>query len=423
MHHVLWVFPDKAVVQRTAANLVLSSVLPVQESEYHRPPDVDVVTFLERIVSRLPAGRGDKWHIGLPLEYFFLVNFSLPQAAADNLDQAVKYALMRHVPFDLSTTYMDYSLVGSDGQVDIAAVVAQKEEIDPILHLLAQSRLTVRSIFPSLVQWSILAGDDGAYLLHSRGQTEIVVAQGGQISFHLWFRPSEQEGEEAVTQRGATLLENIPDHPKTLYIIGRDAFELQGLQSLQSSFARSEEMTRLPTPSVRALSESPYAISLLSPAVRKQEKMSRYLQISALVFVLLCLLAFPTADLLGTMRYRDQLQDKIESVQHQVKELEEIRSENQELENFFEALAQKVQTQPRAALILQEMTEVIPETAWLYSFHFAERKARIQGEADSATAVLEALENSPIFENVEYDSPVQKSGSRDRFQILAQVSL
>ncbi|MFW5906374.1 MAG: PilN domain-containing protein, partial [Desulfobia sp.] len=310
--------------------------------------------------------------------------------------------------------------IGSNGQLEIAAVVAQKDMVDPILQAFAQSGLAVRSMFPSLVFWALGSGD-GVYLWHAQDQTEVVLSQGQKVPFHLWFRPSAQEDEQTFAQRGATLLENIPEKPETLHVIGSDLSELPGLHLFQSVFTRTQQAETPPFLSVKALTSAPYSLSFLSTALKKQEKVFRSLRIGGLVFLLLSVLAFPVADLLGTMHYSDRLQTKVDAVQRQVQELETIRNKNQELVQFFEVLAQKVRGQPRATSLLKELTEVMPETAWLYTFNFSDQRIRIHGEAESATAVLEALENSPLFENVEFDSPVEKSGSRTRFKIMAKV--
>ena len=420
MHYVLWIFPEQAIVQRTASNPFLTALLPVQEQGHPMPGDVNIPAFCEQLVRRISPARGDKWHIGLPLEYFSVVNFSLPQAAEDNLDQAVRYALMRHVPFELGQTYTDYTAQEGNGQLHIAAVVAQKEEVDPILGVFAQARQTVRSLFPSLVRWALVAGD-GAYLVHGREHTEIVLQQEGRIPFQLWFRPSEQQGEEDFVRRGRTLLENMPDKPDTLYLGGEQESWSSALQPLLSVFSKTERRDRLPALKPRFLRRQPYTLNMLTAAARQQEQLVTSLRIGAGIFLLLSLLSFPAADLLGSMRYADRIQNKIETVQEQVRELDAIRQENQELRAFFDSLAQIVQASPQSAVILKEMTEVLPKTAWLYSFQFSDGKVSIQGEGESATAVLEALENSPLFENVQFDSPVQKSGSRDRFKIVAQV--
>ena len=421
-HYFLWTFPDKIVVQRRAANVLMSALFPVQEKEYQRPADHDLPAFLQHIVRKIPSTRSDQWHIGLPLDSFSLINFSLPQAAAENIEQAVKYALMRHVPFDLASTYYDYTVLQNNGQLDIAATVALKSEIDDVLNVFATSKLTVRTVYPSFVRWSFLSGE-AVYMLCSPEHIEIVIHKDGYIPFQLWFRPSDHKDQESLVQRGLSFVENISDKPDILRLLGQDSLDRDSMQAMQSAFAHTEEILEVPKPTVRDMLRAPYAISMISHAEQQRVKVIRYLQFGAFFFLALSLLAFPAAKLLGSMSYLDRLQHRIDSFQEKVQELQSVRNENKSLEAFFQSLGQKLRNQPQVAMVLKELTEVMPESAWLYTFHFSDARLRIRGEAESATAVLESLENSPLFEKVQYDSPVQKTGSRDRFQIVAHVVL
>ncbi|MFN2343851.1 MAG: hypothetical protein ABR542_10865, partial [Desulfonatronovibrio sp.] len=70
--------------------------------EYGYKSQDDLSDILEQASTTLDSQPADRWFLGIPLKYFTLINFTLPAAATENLDQAVKYALMRHVPYELS---------------------------------------------------------------------------------------------------------------------------------------------------------------------------------------------------------------------------------------------------------------------------------------------------------------------------------
>ena len=77
MHYVLWIFPEQAIVQRTASNPFLTALLPVQEQGHPMPGDVNIPAFCEQLVRRISPARGDKWQTGLPLEYISGVELRL----------------------------------------------------------------------------------------------------------------------------------------------------------------------------------------------------------------------------------------------------------------------------------------------------------------------------------------------------------
>jgi general secretion pathway protein L len=84
-------------------------------------------------------------------------------------------------------------------------------------------------------------------------------------------------------------------------------------------------------------------------------------------------------------------------------------------------MAEMKKNYPSTINILRELTQVIPETAWVVSLNYSNKKITIQGEAESATSVIEAIENSPMFREVRFSSPVTRSGPVDRFTLEAEV--
>jgi Tfp pilus assembly protein PilN len=115
------------------------------------------------------------------------------------------------------------------------------------------------------------------------------------------------------------------------------------------------------------------------------------------------------------------LEERISQIRGQAEVIAQKRREIQDSADFLRRIAQEAQNQPLVLEMLHELTQVLPRNVWLDSFVFARDQVRIQGQADSATSVIEALENSPLFRAVSFESPVTKSGKRDVFQVSAEL--
>jgi general secretion pathway protein L len=72
--------------------------------------------------------------------------------------------------------------------------------------------------------------------------------------------------------------------------------------------------------------------------------------------------------------------------------------------------------------ILREMTEIMPDGAWLDSLQVQERKIIVAGNAPSATFMLEQMEISPLFQDARFDAPVTRQGALEVFRIAAGIS-
>lgn len=68
---------------------------------------------------------------------------------------------------------------------------------------------------------------------------------------------------------------------------------------------------------------------------------------------------------------------------------------------------------------LRELTELLPTDAWLTTLSLDAKGIELTGQANSASALIPLLENSPRFERVEFASPVTRGRDREQFRIKA----
>jgi hypothetical protein len=72
--------------------------------------------------------------------------------------------------------------------------------------------------------------------------------------------------------------------------------------------------------------------------------------------------------------------------------------------------------------VLRQLSLILPEEAWLTSFSADEKgKVEIVGFADRAANIIEPLEKSPLFKNVEFSSPVTVKDGMERFSLKMEV--
>jgi general secretion pathway protein L len=69
--------------------------------------------------------------------------------------------------------------------------------------------------------------------------------------------------------------------------------------------------------------------------------------------------------------------------------------------------------------VLRELTELLPNDAWLTLVALDAKGVELTGQATTASALIPLLENSPRFERVEFASPVTRGRDREQFRIQA----
>jgi len=107
----------------------------------------------------------------------------------------------------------------------------------------------------------------------------------------------------------------------------------------------------------------------------------------------------------------EALQKKKELMEKEIREFETLRADE----------ASRLE-------ILKELSEILPQTAWLWNVKVKAREVDLSGFADSASDLIAILDKSPVFEKVEFASPVTKETRlfgpnvvKERFKITARI--
>jgi general secretion pathway protein L len=69
--------------------------------------------------------------------------------------------------------------------------------------------------------------------------------------------------------------------------------------------------------------------------------------------------------------------------------------------------------------VLRELTDVVPNDAWLTTLTFDVKGVELTGQAATASTLIPLLENSPRLERAEFSSPVTRGRDREQFRIRA----
>ena len=70
--------------------------------------------------------------------------------------------------------------------------------------------------------------------------------------------------------------------------------------------------------------------------------------------------------------------------------------------------------------ILDELSRIVPTSAYLSNLRYHDRVLELQGNAENASALIPILERSPIFENVGFNAPSNRGrDNRETFSLKA----
>jgi len=88
-------------------------------------------------------------------------------------------------------------------------------------------------------------------------------------------------------------------------------------------------------------------------------------------------------------------------------------------------VASQRSARPATVLVLEELTQRIPDDTYLTRLEIKDGNVRLQGSSLTASALIAILEDSPYLSTVRFASPVVRQGndSRERFHLAATLSV
>jgi general secretion pathway protein L len=159
----------------------------------------------------------------------------------------------------------------------------------------------------------------------------------------------------------------------------------------------------------------------LRPQISRGPLLARNILAATFVLLLAAVMILP---IYQQSRNLADLEEQLSVAGKKVKEIEKIKSRAKALLNDVTKLTALKVNEPSMVIVLNELTELLPEDTWLNSFQYANRKIQIQGLSPSASALIGILEESPHFKQVSFISPVipDRESGQDRFQIAMNVT-
>lgn len=101
-----------------------------------------------------------------------------------------------------------------------------------------------------------------------------------------------------------------------------------------------------------------------------------------------------------------------------------VRDRRDALLASLQRIREHRQTTPSALWVLDELSARLPDDTWLQRFEMKNGRIDLQGESAAASPLLRLLQDSPLFDEVSFSSPVTQDPhtGQERFQIAARLS-
>jgi len=368
-----------------------------------------------------------------------------PVVAGEDLAQMIAFELERHLPYPVEEALYDWKLrpapKGSPRRVFVVAV--ERRVIDQVLKLADDLKLRLLSI--DLAPHALLSlmepprKDTGVAVLHvAHGTADLVFLEGKELRL-----------SRSVAVTGSvdqTLAREIHRSLTLLRWNGLDAIWLSGeeIGGLRSSPALSAfGATPEPPPYKRdvqqalpllgeqlpmgsalpalgaAFSRRPQSNVLPIERRPRRPHWSHVATAACFAATIALGLGMLLAQYYVQQRDLSRFNQTLASLEGEVKVVEQLSAELDRNRKLLAKVKEIERSGFQPLSFLRELTELVPQDAWLTTLTMDTKGMELTGQATSANQLIPILENSSLLERVEFASPVTKGRDKEQFRIRA----
>jgi Tfp pilus assembly protein PilN len=113
------------------------------------------------------------------------------------------------------------------------------------------------------------------------------------------------------------------------------------------------------------------------------------------------------------------INQRIATLDREVRQVEQTLQELERKRRLLTTIQSLDSSAVRPLPVLRELTDLLPNDAWLTTVSLDAKGVELTGQAAAASALIPLLENSPRLERAEFASPVTRGRDKEQFRIRA----
>ncbi len=388
-------------------------------------------------------------HLCLARQELLLNRLVLPAAARENLRQVLEYEIERVIPLSRDEVFWDYQVResggGEAGRLAVLIVSVPRRVVTEYVDALEAAGARPKAVV-------IAAAALGDYAAFCRGTLEaplaMVVQSGVDLEVALFAErqlvashalrggvvPAPGELQQIVRRDLAEVFHPSQVAVEMLYATatrvggeyGEGSGELialaNGRLDAPPEFFSRPEPGLLPAvgAALGAVREGVVDLNLLPEEHRPGLQEGLFVPIVLLVAAVVLALVYGGAVIVRDEMTRRTLAPEVEILEPQVAAVKKQEAEARALQARIDTLT--ADQSRRMIMFLKELTDRLPTDAYLTTFRYRNARLEIEGFANRASELIQALESSSMFRNVQFTSPTTAGqAGEERFSIVMEI--
>jgi Tfp pilus assembly protein PilN len=371
-----------------------------------------------------------------------LRQLEFPSEIGDKLRSAIALQVEALSPWPADEIYWDFSqepLRKGVKTLRVTVVVIPREALDPWIALFKEAGLPLSGASLSSsaqahgigVLWP---GDAPTVALDCQeGRVEGCLVQGGQLS-SLTQVPTQAGDDATATARSAVerlmavgRLSSLSQARLLTFGPACSTFEQREHVALPMEGAALDSSDRFGSISTAMLGlrKTGFESNLIPPEVRYQHNHLQWIPTYALLGLGLLLgVALLGREPYQQTVYASQIDAEIQRIAPVANVVVGQQAELNTLSEKYRVLSGHFRNRDYALEALRELSRTLPASAWISSYNYQDGIVTISGLADTASEIQKALEDNPLFKDVQFSGSVNRDAKgKDRFTLKAAIEV
>ncbi|MBP1748203.1 MAG: Fimbrial assembly family protein [Deltaproteobacteria bacterium] len=394
------------------------------------------------------GARGSSIVLSVPRPWLIVRTAEMPAAVKDNLASVIAYELDRLTPLGPDEAMYDFSVISEENErIKLLIIAMRAQTLQPYIDALKIRDLNARRITTSITGFGTVCrvlgnGEETTVCLDIRndGYDGCVIKEGVlHATASEDFPENEGDNLELVKEGIAPMLQGLETEESPPVVLVSSKFHYENIQNeigfsvrpitkddLKEKFGTviEDELTGPLGGLVEEIWPGHNGFNLAGKGLQTEKKSP----VTRITLLLLGIIVLAMALGLMVPLYMektrvDRIEEQIASRRNEVKAIEALRQEASAIEADITAVRNFKESAPMSLDIMKELTTILQKNVWLTRLRMTGETVEIEGYAASATEILPKLEQSGLFNKVEFSSPTIRDTrlNADRFVIKMEI--
>ncbi len=374
-----------------------------------------------------------------------------PSAVKENLGESLYYEIEKYIPIPADNLYFDYQIIDedkADRKIKILFVAVDREELKSLTQMLTIQGYGISGVEPANTALANYFSFDSetrqekklVFFWPENGHCELGLLSNHALkycrvfdqkeahdqqegrSISEWLKTTQDKDKNGDSPIRLALFNSAKSHPVVRDIVENNIAEMVIAKGPLTESVSDKVMVAIGA-ALKGVRKIPMAINLLPVGLRKpRSRLALYVLLTLSILAVFSIVGWAGSWIAYHRHVINGLDSQLNRLKRDVAAVQQIQDKSLQIETRINQLNEIRKSRISTLIVLKEMSQRIPKTAWIERLIMKDDEFRFFGNAKAASELVSLLEDSKLFKEVRFLSAITISkDGMEKFQIGLKI--